>query len=44
MALGARRLEVVRMVLRQGMRVVVVGIAAGLVGALALTRVMSSLL
>ncbi len=44
MALGARRLEVVRMVLQQGMRVVVVGVAAGLVGALALTRVMSSLL
>jgi putative ABC transport system permease protein len=44
MALGARRSDVLRMVLRQGMGMVAVGLTAGLVGALALTRVMSSLL
>ena len=44
MALGARRLDVVRLVVRQGMGVALVGIVAGLAAALALTRVMSSLL
>ena len=44
MALGARREEVVRMIVRQGMRVVLAGIVAGLAGALALTRLMDSLL
>jgi putative ABC transport system permease protein len=44
MALGARRLDVLQLVVRQGMTMVVVGVAVGLAGALALTRLMSSLL
>jgi predicted permease len=44
MALGARRGEVVRMVVRQGMSTTAAGIAVGIIAALALTRVMGSLL
>jgi predicted permease len=44
MALGARRGEVVRMVVQQGMAVASAGIAVGAVAALGLTRVMGSLL
>jgi ABC-type antimicrobial peptide transport system permease subunit len=44
MALGARRVHVLRMVLGQGARLIVFGIAAGLVAALALTRLMTALL
>jgi putative ABC transport system permease protein len=44
MALGAREAAVAGMVVRQGMRVVAVGIGIGVVGALALTRVLTSLL
>lgn len=44
MALGARRLDVLKLVVRQGMSLVVVGVALGLIGAVALTRVMASLL
>ena len=44
MALGARRGEVVRMVVRQSMATAMVGIAAGVVAALGLTRAMRSLL
>jgi putative ABC transport system permease protein len=44
MALGARRGEVVRMVVRQGMAIAAAGIAVGVVAALGLTRVMGSLL
>ena len=40
MALGARAAEVSRMIVRQGGTVVLVGLAIGLIGALALTRVM----
>jgi predicted permease len=43
-ALGARPGDIVRMVVRQGMELSAVGILAGLAGAAALTRVMSSLL
>jgi len=44
MALGARRSDVMKLVVRQGMTLVVVGVAIGIVGAIALTRVMSTLL
>lgn len=44
MALGAQVSDVLSMVLRQGMTLAVVGIGLGLVGALALTRLMRGLL
>jgi putative ABC transport system permease protein len=44
MALGARKQDVLRMVLREGVRLALVGLAIGLAGALALTRWLSSLL
>ena len=44
MALGARAQDVLRMVMGQGMVMAGVGIVAGLAGAFALTRVMTSLL
>jgi putative ABC transport system permease protein len=44
MALGARAVDVRALVLRQGGRVVLAGIAAGLAAALALTRLMTGLL
>jgi predicted permease len=43
-ALGASRREIVALVLRQGMRPAMIGMAAGLVAALALTRLMANLL
>ena len=43
MALGARRWDVLKLVIRQGMLLVVIGVILGLFGAFALTRVMSSL-
>ncbi len=44
MALGAQRLEVVGMVIRQGMAIVVAGVMAGIMAALALGRLIVSLL
>jgi ABC-type antimicrobial peptide transport system permease subunit len=44
MALGAQRREVRKMFLRQGLALSAVGLAIGLVAALGLTRLMSSLL
>ena len=44
MALGARPLDVLKQVVRQGMMLALIGVIVGLAGALALTRVMSSLL
>jgi predicted permease len=44
MALGARPLDVLKLVVRQGMMLALIGVIVGLAGALALTRVMSSLL
>ena len=44
MALGANRVDVLKLVLRQGMTLALLGEAVGLLGALALTRVMRGLL
>jgi putative ABC transport system permease protein len=44
MALGARRQQILGMVLRQGLAVTLAGVAVGVAAALALTRVMGSLL
>jgi putative ABC transport system permease protein len=44
MALGAEPRTVLRLVVRQGMSLALIGVAAGLVAALALTRVMKELL
>jgi predicted permease len=44
MALGAQRLDILRMALREGMRTVVIGLASGLVGAAIMTRFFRSML
>jgi predicted permease len=44
MALGAQRLDVLRMVLRDGAQMVLAGVVLGVCGALALTRLMRSML
>jgi predicted permease len=43
-ALGARRADVLRLILRQGVRTAILGAAAGLIAAFGLTRLMSHLL
>src|SRR6202008_1754814 len=43
MALGARRFDVLKLVVRQGMLLTLVGVIVGLLGAFAVTRVMASL-
>jgi putative ABC transport system permease protein len=44
MALGAQRRDVIKLVVRQGMALALIGVAAGLLGAFALTRLLGSLL
>ncbi len=44
MALGAQRADVITLVLRQGMKLTVVGVALGLFASVALTRLMANLL
>lgn len=43
-AVGAQSKDVLRLIIRQGMQLVAIGVTAGLVAALALTRLMQSLL
>ncbi|MCF7973331.1 MAG: ABC transporter permease [Phycisphaerae bacterium] len=44
MALGARRVDVLTAVMGQGLKLILIGIAVGVAGAVALTRVLTSLL
>jgi len=44
MALGAQRFDVLKLVLRQGMRLILAGVVIGLLGSFALTRVLASVL
>ena len=44
MALGARRLDVLKLIVGQGMNLVVIGASLGLAGAYATTRLMTTLL
>ena len=43
-ALGAKTSDVIKLVVNQGMMLVLIGVAIGLIGAIAVTRLMSSLL
>jgi ABC-type antimicrobial peptide transport system permease subunit len=44
MALGARTIDVLNLVVRDGLKLVLIGIGVGLAGALLLTRLMTTLL
>ena len=44
MALGANRTDVLRLVVRQGMTMTLIGVALGLAGAFAMSRVLAGML
>jgi putative ABC transport system permease protein len=44
MALGARMIDVIKLVVRDGLKLVLIGVGVGLAGALVLTRLMTTLL
>ena len=44
MALGARAVDVLKLIVKSGMSLATIGVVIGLVGAFAITRLMSSLL
>jgi putative ABC transport system permease protein len=44
MALGARTIDVIKLVVRDGLKLVLIGVGVGLAGAFALTRLMATLL
>lgn len=44
MAIGARPVDVFKMILSNGMKLALIGVALGLVGAFALTRLMATML
>jgi len=44
LALGARTVDVLKLIVRNGMMLVVIGVVVGLAGAFALTRLMTTLL
>ncbi len=44
MALGARRTDVLKLVVGQGLKLTLAGVSTGIIGALGLTRFLSSLL
>jgi ABC-type antimicrobial peptide transport system permease subunit len=44
MALGARTIDVIKLVVRDGLKLVLIGVGVGLAGAFGLTRLMTTLL